>query len=578
MGELGSGNEEQGIETEITNGEPRSSRSPMTWRGSRRGRGIIALMRARNLWGWGWADRFPDDEARKSFAESAAAMLGFPALSLLPLPPLDRLNLPPPRLLPPPALAPIVSDDLLARASHSYGKGYRDLVRGFRGEYTHPPDLVATPRREEDVARVLEHCAKERIAVIPFGGGTSVVGGVEPEVPPRFRGTLSLDLRALDRVLEVDPVSRLARIQAGATGPALESALAAHGFTLRHYPQSFELSTLGGWIATRAGGHFATLYTHIDALVASLRMIAPTGEWKTRTLPASGAGPSPDRLAIGSEGTLGVITEATMRIHERPRFRAKAAVLFERFLDGVHAARAIAQSGLHPANCRLLDDREAALFGVTREKHSVLLLGFESSEHPLDAWIERAIAIAKECGGSCPEGARVSGPSDEANRSNGAAELWRSAFLEAPYLQTTMVSLGVIADTFETACTWSSFEALHAEVIERVRDAMKRAAGVGRLSCRLTHVYPDGPAPYYTFLAPAKIGGELEQWAEIKSAAAEALMSHGATITHHHAVGRVHRPWYEREAPPLFLRALKAVKRSLDPEGILNPGALIPPD
>jgi alkyldihydroxyacetonephosphate synthase len=531
--------------------------------------------RARSIWGWGWADRFPDEDARRDLVEKAGALLAFPNLALLPLPALDRIVLPPPRIEAPPDLAAIVRSDAPERASHTYGRSYRDIVRGFRGDFSRAPDLVAIPSSEDDIARVLEWCAKANAAVIPFGGGTSVVGGVEPEVPARFSGVLSLDMRGMDRVLDVDPISRLARIQAGATGPRLETALAEHGFTLRHYPQSFEFSTLGGWIATRAGGHFATLYTHIDELVASLRMIAPSGRFETRTLPASGAGPSADRLAIGSEGTLGVITEATMRVQARPLHRAKANVDFDRFEDGVEAARAIAQSGLHPSNCRLLDDREAMLFGVAFEKKSVLLLGFESNDHALDAWIDRAIAIAVAAGGRCPEGKKTIGPDAVRGERGTAAELWRSAFLEAPYLQSTLVSLGVVVDTFETACTWTRFPSLHREIIERVRAAMKRACGTGRISCRFTHVYPDGPAPYYTFLAPARLGAELEQWAEIKAAASEALMAHGATITHHHAVGRVHRPWYAREVPPLFLDALGAVKRTLDPHGMMNPGALI---
>ncbi len=401
--------------------------------------------------------------------------------------------------------------------------------------------------------------------MIPFGGGTSVVGGVEADVGPFFRGVLSLDTRRLDRVLEVDPTSRAARIQAGAAGPVLESQLAEHGFTLRHFPQSFEFSTLGGWIATRAGGHFATLYTHVDDLVESIRTVTPSGVLESRRLPASGAGPSPDRLILGSEGALGVITEAWMRVRPRPRHRSRANVLFRDYARAVEATRAIAQSGLHPANCRLLDRREALLNRVALGRSHVLLLGFESAELPQEPTLKQALDVAIGLGGRCPEGARHR-TGDAGGERGDAAGKWRRAFFEGPYLQSALVSLGVIADTFETCCTWDRFEALHGAVVQGVRAAMKRACGTGFLTCRFTHVYPDGPAPYFTFLAPAERGRELEQWVEIKRAASEALLEHGATITHHHAVGRLHRPWYERQSPDPFAA------------GILNPGVLLTPD
>ena len=229
---------------------------------------------------------------------------------------LEAIELAPPRAEAPPSLASIVSAERRDRVSHGLGKAYRDVVRGMRGEVSHPPDLVARPREEREVEAVLEWCAERGLAAIPYGGGTSVVGGIEPRVGPGYQGAVSIDMGALDRVLDVDPASRAARIQAGALGPALEDQLRPHGLTLRHFPQSFEFSTLGGWIATRAGGHFATLNTHIDDLVESVRAITPAGAWESRRLPASGAGPSPDRLLLGSEGILGVITEAWVRVVE----------------------------------------------------------------------------------------------------------------------------------------------------------------------------------------------------------------------------------------------------------------------
>src|SRR3989442_10694023 len=268
-------------------------------------------------------------------------MLDVDEIAVADPPKIEELELPPPRLEPPASLAPLCTTDPAERAGHTYGKSFRDVVRAFRREFVHPPDVVAVPRTEADVADVLDWCGDVGAAAIPYGGGSSVVGGVECDVGDAYRGAVTVDLRELGEVLEIDPTSRAARIQAGVYGPALEDQLRPHGLTLRHFPQSFECSTLGGWIATRSGGHYATLYTHIDDFVESLRVVTPHGLVESRRLPGSGAGPSPDRLFLGSEGILGVITEAWMRVQDRPRFRASVPVRFAGFDDGVAAARAI---------------------------------------------------------------------------------------------------------------------------------------------------------------------------------------------------------------------------------------------
>jgi alkyldihydroxyacetonephosphate synthase len=412
------------------------------------------------------------------------------------------------------------------------------------------------------VERLLDWCASAGAAAIPFGGGTSVVGGVEPR---GLGATVTIDMRALDRVLEVDPVSRAALIQAGATGPGLEEQLREHGLTLRHFPQSFEYSTLGGWIATRAGGHFATLLTHIDDLVESVRAVTPSGVWESRRLPGSGAGPSPDRMLIGSEGILGVVTQAWMRVQAQPQFRAGASVHFDGFEAGAEAVRALAQSGLWPSNCRLLDPGEAELMAGAPPGRAVLVLGFESADHPLDAWIGRALECCADHGGT-PQ-----------SSSEGGAGAWRNAFLQAPYLRDTLIAGGVLSDTFETAITWERLPGFVARVREAAEAAVAEECGAGRVTCRLTHAYPDGAAPYFTVLAPARRGSELEQWDAVKAAAGEAIAAAGGTITHHHAVGRDHRPWYDRQRPEPFAAALRAAKRELDPAAIMNPGVLIDP-
>ncbi len=529
-----------------------------------------------SYWAWGHESRFPDDGVRRGLAAHIASRLHVPEPALRPLPRIEDVTLPAARLAPPPELASFSSAAPRDRITHTYGKSFRDQVRAFAGDFAHAPDFVATPTTEDDIARVLAWASRTSVAVIPFGGGTSVVAGVEGDVSSRYEAVVSLDLARFDKVLEVDPISRAARIQAGAKGPHIEAQLAPHGFSLRHYPQSFEHSTLGGWIATRAGGHFATLYTHIDDLVESVRMITPAGDFESRRLPASGAGPAPERLVLGSEGILGVITEAWVRVQARPRFRLQASVHFQGDLArAVAAVRAIAQAGLYPTNCRLLSAEEAALNFVADDGAHVLVLGFESADHMRDESMARAMALCESHGGTCPRGVTRREGGEKAD--GGAASAWRAAFLEAPYLQSALISLGAVVDTFETACTWDRFDALHARVTSSVTEAMRATCGGGTISVRFTHVYPDGPAPYYTFVAMGRPGEELAQWKAIKRAASDALTEMGATITHHHAVGRLHRPWYERERPPLFAAALRATKRALDPAGILNPGVLIDP-
>jgi alkyldihydroxyacetonephosphate synthase len=531
--------------------------------------------RARSVWAWGWADKLPDAGARAGLIQVARALLGDAArdAELAVREAATELAIAPSRIAPPAALAALCSAEPLDRAHHAHGKGYPDLVRGFAGDFAAAPDLVARPETAADVARVLDACGAAGWAAVPFGGGTSVVAGVEA-ARDRHRGVVSIDLGRLDRVAEIDAASRLARIGAGAKGPALEAQLAAHGLTLRCFPQSFEHSTLGGWLATRAGGHYATLYTHIDDLCHALTLVTPTGELATRRHPASGAGPEPLRWVLGSEGALGVITEAWMRVVPRPRWRASASVKFATWDAGVAAARALAQSGLHPANARLLDAGEARLHHVAFDGTAVLLVAFESADHPLGPWIERALELARDAGGTVASGPTLSDDGAEGARA-GEGGSWRQAFLDAPYLQSALVSIGVLCDTFETACTWAAFPALDAAVRAAVGGALAQECGGGLVTCRFTHVYPDGPAPYYTFLGPARRGAELAQWRVIKAAASDALAAHGGTITHHHAVGRVHKPWHERERPARFSAALAAVKRELDPAGIMNPGCLL---
>lgn len=536
------------------------------------------MAKTRSWWGWGVVeDAVTGTEEAELLARVSALLPEHDLTDHRPPDPAD-LRLPDARIRPPDALASVCSTEVTDRAAHAHGKAFRDVVRNLHGLLAHVPDVVARPRSEQQVVDLLDWCSRDDIAVIPYGGGSSVVGGVEPRFDDHH-GVVTLDLTGLDQVLEIEPVSRAARIQAGVFGPHLEDQLRPRGLTLRHFPQSFEFSTLGGWLATRAGGHYATLYTHIDDLTEALRVVTPAGVSQSRRLPASGAGPSPDRLFLGSEGALGVITEAWMRLQVRPRWQAGASIRFDDYTSAVAATRAVAQAGLYPANCRLLDAAEAFLNAGVGVAGALLVLAFESADHPVETWLDRAVEICRDHGGDMPDAPRIRDRlAEESGRDDAAdspADAWRSSFLRMPYQRDALARHGMIVETFETACTWDAFDDLHAAVIQAAQSAIKDVAGAGVVTCRFTHVYPDGPAPYFGVYAGGRWGSTLAQWDEIKAAVSEAIAAHGGTITHHHAVGRDHRPWYDRQRPDVFAGALAAAKNALDPAGILNPGVLL---
>jgi alkyldihydroxyacetonephosphate synthase len=531
----------------------------------------------RSWWGWGRLDAAVTVEEREALVTRVRALLPEAELAFHEAPESSTLGVPKPAVVLPPSLGKLASMNVVDRLAHARGKAYRDIVRNLRGEVGRVPDAVVRPTSEQDIIDVLDWASSADVAVIPYGGGSSVVGGVEPRFDDHA-GVVSLDLERLNRVLEVDPVSRAGLIEAGVYGPHLEEQLKPHGLTLRHFPQSFEFSTLGGWLATRSAGHFATLFTHIDDLCESLRVVSPSGVSESRRLPASGAGPSPDRLFLGSEGALGVITQAWMRLQQRPRWRAQVAAHFADFNAATQATRMIAQSGLYPSNCRLLDPAEAMLNAGVRTGASVLVLAFESADHPVRASLERGLEIIHAHGGTTPNPPTHSDAVEVVGDTrSGSAATWRSAFIRMPYQRDALAQHGMIVETFETATTWDAFDALHEDLTATAQHVMQGVTGIGLLTCRFTHVYPDGPAPYYGVYAPGRWNSLPQQWDEIKRALSDVLNQHGASITHHHAVGRDHRPWYDQERPELFAAALRAAKLTLDPASILNPGVLIDP-
>jgi alkyldihydroxyacetonephosphate synthase len=526
----------------------------------------------RSFWTWGFESDEPTEAQRREYARRFSARIGR-EVTPPPVPRIEDIALRAPRIEVPARLAACVTTAHAERVTHTYGGHVLELLRALRGDFDEPPDAVAHPRTEAELEAVLEWCHSRGHVAIPSGGRTTVVWGVS--VPKTCDAAVVIDLDRLNAVIEIDDVSRAARIQAGILGPDLENLLRPAGFTLRHFPQSFPWSTLGGWIATRSGGHYATNHTHIDDFVESVRMLTPAGWWESRRLPGSGAGPSPDRLVIGSEGILGVISEAWVRIQKRPRFRATAGVTFESWTAGCEAARRVVQAKLWPANLRLLDPVEAGRAAGLAGTQALLIIGFESAEVSQAAFIQEAVAIARDAGGHIADrDVRISDSSGDATGREGAVGAWRDSFIGVNAGLTN--GIGLLTDTFETAITWDRWPEFDAVVRERVGRALEEVLGKGTsLSCRFTHVYTDGPAPYYTFSGVARLGSEATQWQEIKDAASQAVIDAGGTITHHHAVGRMHRPGYDRQRPALFAEALKAVKARLDPKGILNPGVLI---
>ena len=473
-----------------------------------------------------------------------------------------------------------VRDDRGTRIEHAFGKSYPDLVRIRSGDASSAPDAVVAPRSSEQVGAVLRECAEARVALVPFGGGSSVVGGVEP-VREGFAAAVSLDLRRMDRLLSVDPVSLTAVFQPGMLGPDAERALAAEGLTLGHFPQSFEYSTVGGWVATRSAGQASTGYGRIDKLVEGLCCVAPAGQLRVPALPASAAGPALRELLVGSEGTLGVLTELTLRVRPLPQARHYEGWSFRSFEEGVEAFRVMEQAGAAPDVARLSDEEETRLtLGMSatdsagerllhsyrrlrgHERGCLAIAGFEGDEDDVARRRARAAELMR-AGGGVALGRRV-------------GDAWAHGRYRAPYLRDELLDRGVMVETLETATSWSGLLGLHAAVGTAIREALGSRGAEARVMCHVSHLYPSGASLYFTFLARQEQGAELEQWRAAKTAASDAIVARGGTITHHHAIGRDHLPWMRAEVGDLGLELLREIKETLDPAGIMNPGKLLP--
>jgi len=534
-------------------------------------------------WGWGDPDRPPGlPPAALGFLADTVGLAGAPRAPVA----LSNVHLPMPALGDS-ALSRLravvgdeqVRDDHAERVLHAAGKGYPDLVRLRAGEPDGAPDAVVLPASFEQVAALLALCARESLAVVPFGGGTSVVGGVAP-LRGEHAGVVSLDMRRMDGVIELDGASRTVSVQAGMRAPALERHLAARGLTLGHFPQSYEYVSLGGCAATRSAGQASSGYGAIERMVLGLRVAAPAGEIALPAQPASAAGPSIRQLLIGSEGTLGVIGELSLRLREAPAARSYEGVFFGDFAAGVQALRELAQHGASPDVARLSDEQETrmslALAGSRGVKGRLgraylgargygegclAIFGFEGAPEQVRARRARAKAIVGRNGGL------------SVGRSPG--EAWLAGRFAAPYLRDELLTHGVMVETLETATQWSNVQRLHGAVGGAIEQALRACATPGLVMCHVSHLYESGASLYFTFVARQREGEEIAQWRGVKEAASRAIVEHGGTITHHHAVGRDHAPWMHAEVGDTAIAALRALKAELDPAGIMNPGKLL---
>ncbi len=532
-------------------------------------------------WGWG------DPSERRALPETALAMLRSELGDGEPTPAVELGSVELPEARPLPAgLAEIVGETRVdtgheARLRHAVGKGYPDLIRSRGGRVEHAPDAVVTPGDAAEIAALLELCSAERVAIVPFGGGTSVVGGVEPLRGPHD-GLITIDLARL-RAVAVDPVSMTATLGPGLRGPEAERALGERGFTAGHFPQSFEYATIGGFAATRSAGQASAGYGRFDELVTALAMATPVGELRTLPTPHTAAGPALRELALGSEGVLGAITEVTLRVRPAPQARRYEAWVAADFAAGSEVIRALAQNDSLADVTRLSDEEETrvslALSGTggaqrvaldaylklrRRAGGCLMICGWEGTEEDVDRRRALSARLLRR-GGAVPLG-----------RAPGRA--WERGRFAGPYMRDELIDQGYLIETLETSHTWSRVGELHRSVGAALDRSLRDQGTPGIVMCHLSHAYRDGASLYFTFAARARAGAELEQWRAAKAAACEAIVAAGATITHHHAVGRDHAPYMRAEVGETGLEALAALKERLDPAGIMNPGKLLPGD
>jgi alkyldihydroxyacetonephosphate synthase len=543
--------------------------------------------------GWGWKhESFELSDARRSaLMQALVARFGVALTPMPPAVPIEAAVLPLSRL-DDDARAALESAvgkeqvrlDTAERAYHAAGKSFADLLRIRSGKLERAPDAVAYPTDADGVLRLLAAASKHDLAVVPFGGGTSVVGGVDPLLPAGKRAVIALDTTRLDKLLLLDDQSLTATFQAGIDGPSLETELGDRGYTLGHFPQSFEHSTLGGWIAARSSGQQSDGYGGIDTLLVSAKVVTPRGELATLTVPRHAAGPDLKEVVLGSEGTLGVIVEATVRIREKKAVQDVRGMLFRDFASGVRTIRAWGATSLPMMMMRLSDAQEtelslllrhdpdkrfdagATLLDATKtvgygEERALMLFGIEGDDRTrLSAQMLRAQAIGVLNGG-LPLGRKP-------------GESWKKERFRTPYLRDFLLDQGIAIDTMETAFEWSALEEGHRRVLDAMHRATALHAGGGLAMGHVSHSYPDGACVYFIVVYPVKPSDALDQWRHIKRATTDAIVDAGGTVSHHHGIGTDHAPWLAREKGALGVEAIKALQKTLDPDGMMNPGKL----
>jgi alkyldihydroxyacetonephosphate synthase len=459
-----------------------------------------------------------------------------------------------------------VLTDHETRLHRTRGKSTPDLLKLRAGDGLDSPDAVVRPANHDEVAALVAWAVEHYVALVSFGGGTSVVGGLVAR-REGFAGVVSLDLVRLDRLLTVDTDSMTATLEPGLRGPAAEALLAEHGLTLGHFPQSFEYASIGGFAVTRSSGQSSAGYGRFDSLVVGLRVATPQGELVLGNSPANAAGPDLRQVVMGSEGAFGVVTSVTVRVRRVPTVKVYESWRWDSFVDGASAMRTLAQSGVLPTVLRLSDENETQInlarpaevggdSGGATNGGCLMVTGYEGTPEAVDAKRTAVTALLAGLGGT----------------SLGEDVGWSEGRFHGPYLRDSLLDVGVLVETLETVTFWSNLQ----RVYDAVKEALISSLGEGTLVlCHISHVYETGASLYFT-VAAKQAADPLAQWLAAKAAASDAIIDNGASITHHHAVGQDHKPWLAREIGPVGVQILRALKQELDPSGVLNPGVLIP--
>ena len=481
-----------------------------------------------------------------------------------------------------------VKTDNYERAFHARGKSYHDLLYLRAGKLDLAPDAVVYPRDMDEVLGIIKLANEKDITLIPYGGGSSVVGGVNATAKSLGGTVITIDTTLMTRLIQIDKIAMTATVEAGIYGPALEEALQKHGVTLAHYPQSFQYSTLGGWIAARGAGQQSNRYGKAEKWLVSAKVATPLGIWTTESTPASAAGPNLNQILAGSEGTLGVICEATIKIHEIPACKDYRGYLFKNFSNGVEAARRINHADIPVAMVRLSDARETYFFQAFSSKTSttslkarlqraylrfrgfnnepcLMLIGHEG-ERDTVTWAQSRTEHICTSLGAMKLGTSV-------------GDHWYHGRFSSPYSRDPMMDHGVGIDTLETSTRWSNIENLRKKTVAAIEDAitanLPKPGGRGIVMAHLSHSYPDGASLYFTYVFPRQLDREVEQWQAIKRAASDVLLENMGTISHHHGVGLDHTPWLAEEKGAIGYKLLKSIKIEMDPNGVMNPGKLL---